>query len=459
MVIGTLKQNIEQIKEIIREMYIFTNQLEIIKRLESASNISISTREKKLLNDTINSLLIQLRILNDSVPQLIENIKFFKKLESDKGYKKFIKGVDTKKEGAFVQLKYKPMKSGKKIEVTIDDKNKTPFLENLSKSNLSINKLKKEFSIRAPITTDFGKSNIYARISNHFFRDFSKKLLNKGYLSSLNINLRKINSRFVVGTYTSIILLTITVFGLISLFLLGLLLFYNFNIAYPFLTPVDETILLRLVKFFWVIFIIPLGVGGLLYYYPRSEAKSLGYKIDQELPFVTIHMSAIAGSGVEPLNIFKIVIKSAEYRYTKVLFRRLVNLINFHGYDLVTALKLTAQASPSAKLKELLDGISTNITSGGSLHIFLNQHADSLLFDYKLERERYIKTAETFMDIYISIVIAAPMILLILFVIMGSTGMYFMGITPDFMGFLIILAIVFLNSVFLIFLKLKQPAI
>ena len=76
---------------------------------------------------------------------------------------------------------------------------------------------------------------------------------------------------------------------------------------------------------------------------------------------------------------------------------------------------------------------------------------------YKLEREKYTRTSEAMMDIYISISIAAPMILLMLFIIMGSTGMYFLGLTTDTMAILIILALVVLNVVFLLFLKLKQP--
>jgi len=114
-------------------------------------------------------------------------------------------------------------------------------------------------------------------------------------------------------------------------------------------------------------------------------------------------------------------------------------------------------SSPSSKLRELLDGLATTITSGGDMHDFLDKHAETLLFDFRLEREKYTKTSETLMDIYISIVIAAPMIMLMLFVIMGSTGMYFLGLTTEVMSFLIILSIVILNIGFLLFLRMKQP--
>ena len=111
------------------------------------------------------------------------------------------------------------------------------------------------------------------------------------------------------------------------------------------------------------------------------------------------------------------------------------------------------------QLKELLEGFATTMTSGGDLHVFLDKHAESLLFEYRLEREKYTKTSETFMDIYISIAIAAPMILLLLFVVMGSTGTLssFMGLSVNALSFLIILSIVLLNMLFILFLKLKQP--
>ena len=170
-------------------------------------------------------------------------------------------------------------------------------------------------------------------------------------------------------------------------------------------------------------------------------------------------MSAIATSGVEPISIFRIILKTKEYKYSSVEFRKLLNLINFHGKDFVGALKETSRTCPSDKMKVLLDGLATTITSGGNLHQYLDKHSESLLFDYKLEREKYTKTSETFMDIYISIVIAAPMIFLMLFVIMGSTGSLvgYLGLSVDALSALIILGIVFINIAFLVFLKLKQP--
>ncbi len=457
----SLKQNLKQIKEIVREMYVFTNQLDMIKNLETGGEISINTREKSLLNNAINSLTAQLKILNNSIPQLVESIGFYKKLDTgQKGEPVKAKTPSTTPQKKLIQVKYKPKPEEEKISLTINDKDRLVFLENLSRSNLSIGHLKKKYAVEKPIST-FGKPNFYAKLSNRFFRDFSNKFIAKGHFKPLNKNLRKMNSPFVVGTYVSMIFFTILISFIASLFLFILLLFFKVGLAFPFLELAKENILVRFFKVFWVVLVIPALSGLFMYFYPLSEGKNLGSKIEQELPFVTIHMSAIATSGIEPLSIFKIILKSKEYKYSNIEFRKLMNLVNFHGLDLITALQKTANSCPSAKLKELLNGFATTMSSGGSLHVFLDKHADTLLFDYRLGREKYTKSSETFMDIYISVAIAAPMILLMLFVIMGSTGTLttFMGLSTEILSFLIILMISLLNLIFLVFLKLKQPVI
>jgi Flp pilus assembly protein TadB len=453
MTFDALKQNIQRIKEILREMYIFTNQLETIKHLERDKKILINFQEKKLLINTIVALGVQLNILNNSIPDLIEGIGFFQRLSTDN--KKTISAKIP--ENNLVKVEYKTEKTTPPVSLTIGEKDRQLFLENLSASNLSINQLKKKYGIERPIS-GFGKPNFYATLSNRYFRKTSTKLVSSGKLEKLNADLRKMNSPFVVGTYVSMILFTMSVAVIFSILLFIILLFFNIGFTFPFFSLVNESTLLRALKVFWVIFAIPIFTGILMYFYPQSESKNIGAKIDQELPFVAIHMSAIAASGVEPVSIFKVIIKNEEYRYSRLEFRKLLNLINFQGADLVNALKRVSNSSPSTKLRELLDGLATTINSGGELHGFLEKHADTLLFDYKIEREKYTKTAETFMDIYISIVIAAPMILLMLFVIMGSTGMYFMGLTTNLMSVLIIFIIIVLNIGFLVFLRLKQPS-
>jgi len=169
-----------------------------------------------------------------------------------------------------------------------------------------------------------------------------------------------------------------------------------------------------------------------------------------------IHMSAISGSGIPPSEIFKIIGMGKEYPALSKEFRKILNQINIYGYDLVTALTNSSKSSPSPKLSELFSGVATTISSGGELSDFFEKRADTLLMDYRLEREKFTKIAETFMDIYISIVIAAPMILMLLLIMMFITG-FSLNLTPTIMTLLIVSVISLLNLVFLGFLHLKQP--
>ncbi len=452
MTIIALKDNIMHMKEVVKELYVFTNQFDIIKNLEFSQKVEINNEEKKLLEEVINSLTEQLKILNNSITDLVEGIGFFKKLDDIQAPKLRQK---------LVQIEFSPNQTKEKVSLTISDKEKKEFLDNLSKSNLSIYRLKKKFSVVKSDNVNFGKASYYAKLSNHFFRNYSNKLVSMKYFDNLNKDLRMMNSQFVVGTYISMIFFSILLTFIGSLIIFIILLFFDISLAFPFFKdiPANQSIFTRFFNYIWVLIVFPVIAGMLLYSYPSSESKDLGKKIDQELPFIAIHMSAIATSGIEPVNIFKIILKTEEYKYSSVEFRKLLNLINFHGKDFVSALKETSRTCPSDKMKVLLDGLATTITSGGDLHQYLDKHSESLLFDYKLEREKYTKTSETFMDIYISIVIAAPMIFLMLFVIMGSTGSLtsYLGLDVDTLSVLIILGIVFINIGFLVFLKLKQP--
>lgn len=449
-----LRDNLRQIKEIVREIYVFSNQLDAINNMDASDKIIMNRSEKELLESTIVSLTNQLKILNNAIPGLLDMASFYKSLPGQKQVQQ--QGVTPNLR--LSKITYQPSPEKQPVSLVISEGEKQAFLENLSKSRLSINMLKKKYVSDAPIGGGIQKPSFYAKISNTFFRNLSNSLISKGSFSSLNKNLRKINSRFVVGSYVSMIFFTSFLVFFFALFLFTILLFFNITILVPFLVPTEFSVL-RLLKVIWIIPLLPIVAGFLFYIFPFSEAKNLGAKIDQELPFITIHMSAIASSGVEPTSIFKIILKSGEYKYTSIEIKKLMNLINFHGADMVTALKKISISSSSVKLKELLNGLAVSITSGGSLHSFLSKHAETMLFDYKLEREKYNKISETFMDIYISIAIAAPMIMLMIFVIIGSTGLMgdIFGLSTNALSILMLMGVFLLNIFFLIFLRLKQP--
>ncbi len=298
-------------------------------------------------------------------------------------------------------------------------------------------------------------SSYYTKISSKFFSKISLKLVSKSSFEKMEDHLVKANLEYTPVGYTSIILMTTFLSIFVAGFLFFFFLFFNFTATLPIISRAQETIDVRFFKTFWILFFIPISTFAFMYIYPSLEKKSAELAIDRELPFATISMSAISGSMMNPARIFEILISTDEYPALKKEFTKMINETNLYGYDFVSALKNTAKNSPSKRLSELLNGLATTITSGGDLASFFNERAETLLFNYRIEQERTSKSAETYMDIYISLLIAAPMILMLLLIIMKLSGL---GITMGFLtiSLMIILVITVVNIIFLAFLHLKR---
>ncbi|MFW6283171.1 MAG: type II secretion system F family protein [Minisyncoccales bacterium] len=287
------------------------------------------------------------------------------------------------------------------------------------------------------------KPNPFIKISNKLFSRVSVQLFNESKLKTLEKDLLKANMNLTPTAYLSGVLTATMISIFVSIF------------AIIFLTFILEgEIIMNLAKTFWLIIAIPFFTFISGYVYPSLEKGTVASKIDQELPFATIHMSAISGSMIEPSKIFQIILSTKEYETLEKEFTKIMNGINIYGYNLVGSLKKTAERTSSKKLAELLNSMSTTITSGGNLVEFFDKRSKSLLFDYKLERERKSKQAETFMDLYISVVIAAPMIFMLLLVMMQVSGLG-IEIESSLLSILMILGIGLVNSIFIGFLYIR----
>jgi hypothetical protein len=347
-----------------------------------------------------------------------------------------------------------PQEMKKIVGVVKKEKIYTPTNFDLSEEKTSLEKMwgkkekKKIFHKKKPSS--------YVAYANKLFGDTSIKILEKGHFRTLVRDLSQSKMRILPKSYISVILLTGTISFVLSLFIAIFFLFFNLSFLVPFIVPAKESLLLRFGKVFWIVILAPLGVFTFTYFYPSMEKKSMGGRIDGELPFATIHMSAISGSSIEPSKIFSILISTGEYPHLQKELVSLVNEMNVFGHDLVTSLRNVAFRSPSRKLTDLFNGLATTITSGGNLATFFEKRAESYLFDYRLEREKYTKMAETFMDIYISVVIASPLILMLLLMMMKVSG-FGISLSMSAITLVMIAGVCVVNIGFLVFLSLKQP--
>ncbi len=299
------------------------------------------------------------------------------------------------------------------------------------------------------------KPSSYVRTANKLFSDYSAELIKKWKFTELQGYLVKANLNFLLKSYVSVIILTTAISFAISVFIFIFFLFFNVSPELPIATLAKGNLLIRILETFWIMLVIPLVTVLFMYTYPSLEKDSLGRRIDQELPFATINMAAISGSMIDPTKIFSIIITTREYPNLEKEFTKLINNINVLGYDFVTALRNGTFTTASKKLSELFNGLATTISSGGDLPKFFSERADTMLFEYNLEKEKATKTAETFMDIYISVVIAAPMILMLLMMMMRISGLG-LALSASAITLIMVLSVTMVNIGFLVFLNIKQ---
>jgi len=410
-----------------------------------------SAKEKKLLNEFINLSAGLADAKNEERTMISGEINKLKK-EIEANAKDYILKIENIK---LTRPLNEMPEEKKEIPKEIKTEKKSGIKKEISWLERDILKRSKKEKQEIAFEREI-KPRIYVGVANKLFFRYSGKLTKKYEFNELKKNLLKANMQLVPENYISIIILTTIIAFFFSMIISAFFILFEPRLAPPFISFSTNPILIQIIKYLWIVIVVPAVTCLFVYYYPSLEKKSAGNRIDQELPFATIHMAAIAESMLNPKGIFSILIKTGEYKELKKEFTKLVNEINVHGMNLVSALRNSALKSPSTNLTDLFNGLAITINSGGDLKDFFDERAKTLLFEHKIAREKNTKIAETFMDIYISIVIAAPMIFMLLLMIMNISGIG-INLTPSMIGLLIIVGVALINFVFLIFIYIKSP--
>ncbi len=293
------------------------------------------------------------------------------------------------------------------------------------------------------------ETSVYGSLANMMFRPLAIYFTEKypKFFARLYQELRAADMNILSKTYVSCMLLS-TLMVSIGMFLASMVVgfFVGFNVVVAILLSILVAILGGAVTFFG------------MYIYPSTVVNSRKQRIRDDLPFMTLHMAAIAGSGAKPVSIFKLIVNSGDYKGVESEIRKIVNYVNLFGYDISTALKTVAKTTPSERFRALLNGMVATIESGGSLKSYLNGAADDAMTTYELERRKYVKMLSTYSDIYIGILIAAPLLFLVTLAIINVLGGNIAGISiKNIAIFGTYVMIPALNIFFILFLNVVQP--
>jgi len=280
-------------------------------------------------------------------------------------------------------------------------------------------------------------------ISYRLFRNQAKFF--RPYFQDIESDLKKAGIQLVVDEYISFAILSSVIGFVASYFVFTFLIFLlTRSLLLSIMIPIFAAVFFAMLTF------------TVFYFYPSQIVETKNKKIKNALHFVTIYMATLAGTGVPPYELFRMIGNFEEFGEVSKLCRKLYRDLTIFGLDLPEALARASDYSPNEDLRELMWGIRTTITTGGDLRMYLIEKARAYTQVYRRGLQEYVKVLSIFMEMYITIVIVGSVFVLVLTTIMSLLGGYMEQI-KFIQTLLIVVGLPFTSAVFILLLKTISP--
>ncbi len=217
----------------------------------------------------------------------------------------------------------------------------------------------------------------------------------------------------------------------LSIYTAYMLFFSSIAFSVTFLVTIVFTLVLRVWILTSLILAIALGIVALasafiaLYAYPAIVSDSRGRHLDEELPYLSIHMAVLSQAGMPPERIFKSVMTIGSKKFQSVAAEEAKNIVQdvtFLGSDIVTSMGRNAARSPSKKYAELLKGFISVTQSGGDLTRYFLSAARSYMDNARIASKQLSETLGNISELYVSIMVVFPLVVVIMLAVMGVMG-------------------------------------
>ena len=226
----------------------------------------------------------------------------------------------------------------------------------------------------------------------------------------------------------------VTLLQVVSL-LFGYVLIWRFL----FISGVANTDLLRILADFSLIVLASIAcfltMFLLLMLYPRVKGWERKGKIDGHLPYAICWMSFMATTGVIPYLIFRKLAETEEF-FGEISqeAKLVVKDVELLGFDFISALRNLASATPSTNLRTFVQGAMTNALSGGEMGTYFVSKAREAMEENRKKFTEFIETLGLISEVYIIGLVAAPLLIVVMFAAMMMLG----GVSP-----MILMAIIY----------------
>jgi archaeal flagellar protein FlaJ len=175
------------------------------------------------------------------------------------------------------------------------------------------------------------------------------------------------------------------------------------------------------------VILVPIGLlilgGGLAFvvqfFRPRIAVGNRKRRIDEDLAFTVSRMAVLSASGMTPATIIRQVAADDSNDLLTQEFRKIIRDMNLLGMDLNQALTEERKRSPSDLFGSFLDGMVSTANSGADIQQYLIKQSRTLMDDKRLKTKSFSETLGVIAEMYTTILVVMPLILIILFAVMG----------------------------------------
>lgn len=212
-----------------------------------------------------------------------------------------------------------------------------------------------------------------------------------------------------------------------------------------------------IISAFFVALIISLISAVMFYIWPKTVISNRASVIRDMMPFATMYLSTLAGTGSSVAEMFQQLSEVEEYGEVANEAEKISRDIETLGMDVSEALERGAERTPSEDFEDLLRGLQHVIMTGGSVRDFLQQRSDALMDDYGRRIEKFADQLGLLVEMYITIVIVGSIIFTAMSAIMSSISGFEPSLVVALQVLLVFIGLPIITGMFIIFIKGIAP--
>jgi flagellar protein FlaJ len=151
-----------------------------------------------------------------------------------------------------------------------------------------------------------------------------------------------------------------------------------------------------------------------------QRARTRGMAIDATLPRTVAFVYALSRSGMPFQSVLRTLSRNRDvYGEAARELGVAVRDMDAFGTDVLTALKETAERTPSDNLAEFTENLASVLSSGQDVSSFLHEQYQRFQEEVEAQQRQYLDLLSTFAEVYVTVLVAGPLFFITVLVVVG----------------------------------------